>query len=206
MEKIRNISSYGYLDDNKTLKDILSKDLYKALETNLSNYNIPIDKMARFKPWIVAASLENLKMMSLGYVMDSGTEKYFLNKANDKKVFELESFEQQTEIFDSIDGNLFLTMTLLSLSATEKEMDIIIDSWKNQDMQKMKELTMEGIKNANQKDYFDKLYFNRNIAMTKKIKGYLGQTENYFVIVGSAHLVGDRGILALLKEAGYNVK
>jgi uncharacterized protein YbaP (TraB family) len=204
--KIRNISSYGYLDDNKTLKDILSKDLYKALETNLSNYNIPIDKMARFKPWIVAASLESLKMMSLGYVMDSGTEKYFLNKAHDKKVFELESFDQQAKIFDSIDGNLFLTMTLLSLSSTEKEMDIIIDSWKNQDMKKMEELTMEGIENANQKDYFDKLYFNRNITMTEKIKGYLGQAENYFVIVGSGHLVGDRGILALLKKAGYNVE
>jgi uncharacterized protein len=43
--EVRNISSYGYLEDNKTLKDVLSKDLYKALETNLSNYNIPIDKM-----------------------------------------------------------------------------------------------------------------------------------------------------------------
>jgi uncharacterized protein YbaP (TraB family) len=42
--------------------------------------------------------------------------------------------------------------------------------------------------------------------MTEKIKGYLGQNENYFVIVGSGHLVGDKGILALLNKAGYTVE
>ncbi|HBF39384.1 MAG TPA: hypothetical protein DDW50_18950 [Firmicutes bacterium] len=204
--KVRNISSYGYLEDNKTLKDVLSKDLYKALETNLSNYNIPIDKMARLKPWLVASSLVTLKMMSLGYVADSGTEKYFLGKANDKKIFELESFEEQTKVLDSIDGNLFLTMTLLSLSSMEKDMDGLIESWKNQDMRKFEEIAMEGIGNINQTDYFNKIYFNRNIAMTEKIKSYLGQDENYFVIVGSEHLVGEKGILALLKKAGYTVE
>jgi uncharacterized protein len=134
--------------------------------------------------------------MSLGYVADSGTEKYFLGKANDKKIFELESFEEQAKFFDSIDGNLFLTMTLLSLPSMEKEMDSLIESWKNQDMKKLEEITMEGSEDINQKDYFNKLYFIENIAMTEKIKSYLGQGENYFVIVGSGHL----------KKAGYNVE
>ncbi len=205
-EKIRNVGSYAYLEDNKTLKDVLSKELYSALETNLSHYNLPMDKIARLKPWMAASSLEMLKMMSLGYVADSGTEKYFLGKAKDKKIFELESFEEQMKIFDSIDGNLYLTMTLLSLSSMEKELDNLIESWKNQDLKTLERITMKGIEDSHQKEYFDKLYFNRNITMTEKIKSYLGQDENYFVIVGSGHLVGEKGILALLKKAGYQVE
>jgi uncharacterized protein YbaP (TraB family) len=205
-EKSANVSSYGYIADNKTLKDVLSKDLYKALETNLSNYNIPIDRMNRFKPWIVASSLAMFKLMTLGYDANSGTEKYFLGKAGDKKIFELESFEEQVKIFDSIDGNLFLAMTLLSLSSMENQIDVLIESWKNQNMAKMEQINMEGIENESNKDYFDKLYFKRNIAMTEKIKSYLGKNEDYFVIVGSGHLVGEKGILALLKKAGYMVE
>ncbi len=205
-EKIRDVSSYAYLKDNQTLKDVLSKDLYSALETNLSNYNLPMDKIARLKPWMAASSLEMLKMMSLGYVADSGTEKYFLEKAKDKKILELESFEEQMKIFDSIDGNLYLTMTLLSLSSMEKRLDNLIKSWKKQDLKTLEEITMEGSDDPHQKDYFDQLYFNRNLTMTEKIKSYLGQDENYFVIVGSGHLVGEKGILALLKKAGYNAE
>ncbi len=204
--KISNISSYGYLQDNKTLKDVLSKDLYQAVETNLLNYGLPMERVNRLKPWLVAATLTNFKMMSLGYATDIGTEKYFLEKAGDKRIFELESFEDQINIFDSIDGNLFLALTLLSLSAMEKQVETLVESWKNQDIQTLEAITMEGIENDSQKDYFEKFYFNRNLAMTEKIKSYLNQNENYFVLVGAGHLVGEKGILTLLKNAGYSVE
>ncbi len=205
-EKIKDIDSYGYLPNHQTLKDVLTKDLYNALETNLSSYSVPMERVNRFKPWLVAASLTNLKMMSLGYVADSGTEKYFLAKAGDKKIFELESFEEQIKIFNSIDANLFLAVTLLSLSSMESQMETLVESWKNQDMEELEAIVLEGIEDDDQQDYFDKLYFNRNIAMTEKIKSYLGQNENYFVIVGAGHLVGEKGILALLEKAGYTVE
>ena len=41
--------------------------------------------------------------------------------------------------------------------------------------------------------------------MTDKVKKYLLDNENYFVVVGSGHLVGDRGIVALLKNDKYKV-
>lgn len=204
--KMNNISSYGYLEDNKTLQDVLSKSLYQAVETNFLNYGITMDKMNRFKPWLVANTLVNLKMMSLGYTTDNGTENYFLEKAGDKTIFELESFEEQMNLFDSIDGNLFLSTILLSLSSMEREFENLITSWRNQDMQTLEAITMEGIENDDLQDYFEKFYFKRNLAMTERIKGYLEQNDNYFIIVGAGHLVGAKGILSLLNQAGYQVK
>lgn len=205
-DKMNNISSYGYLEDNKTLQDILSKDLYQAVETNFLNYGIPMDKMNRLKPWLIANTLISLKMMSLGYTTDNGTENYFLEQAGDKTIFELESFEEQMNLFDSIDGNLFLSTTLLSLSSMGEEFENLITSWKNQDMKTLEALTMEGIENDDMQDYFDKFYFKRNLAMTEKIKGYLEQNDNYFIIIGAGHLVGAKGILSLLNQAGYQIE
>jgi hypothetical protein len=42
--------------------------------------------------------------------------------------------------------------------------------------------------------------------MTSKIQGYLNSGGTYFVIVGSGHLIGERGVVELLKAKGYEVE
>ena len=42
--------------------------------------------------------------------------------------------------------------------------------------------------------------------MTSKIEGYLNAGGSYFVIVGAGHLIGERGMVELLKSKGYIVE
>jgi hypothetical protein len=53
---------------------------------------------------------------------------------------------------------------------------------------------------------FEKLIYKRNRDMVTKIEGFLQTKETYFVIVGAGHLVGERGIIELLKKKGYPVE
>jgi len=53
---------------------------------------------------------------------------------------------------------------------------------------------------------FRKLFDERNIKMTSKIEGYLNAGGSYFVIVGAGHLIGERGMVELLKSKGYIVE
>ncbi|MCK4705950.1 MAG: TraB/GumN family protein, partial [Gammaproteobacteria bacterium] len=45
----------------------------------------------------------------------------------------------------------------------------------------------------------------RNVKMTGSIKSYLKQKGRYFVVVGAGHLIGDKGIVQLLQNAGYRI-
>ena len=45
---------------------------------------------------------------------------------------------------------------------------------------------------------------NRNIVL--KIDDYLKTKATYFVVVGAGHLLGEKGIIQLLKERGYTVE
>ena len=43
----------------------------------------------------------------------------------------------------------------------------------------------------------------RNRGMAKTIKAYLQTNQSYLVLVGAAHTVGAKGIVALLESAGF---
>jgi len=50
-----------------------------------------------------------------------------------------------------------------------------------------------------------KLLDDRNVAMTGKMEEYLKGKEPIFVVVGAAHIIGDKGIAKQLRDKGYKV-
>jgi hypothetical protein len=53
---------------------------------------------------------------------------------------------------------------------------------------------------------YKKLILERNKSMASKIEEFLRTKETYFVIVGAGHLVGNQGIIEILKGKGYHVE
>jgi uncharacterized protein YbaP (TraB family) len=52
----------------------------------------------------------------------------------------------------------------------------------------------------------ERMFVKRNINMTQNISELLQTKQTYFVVVGAGHMVGDQGIVALLKDRGFTVK
>jgi uncharacterized protein YbaP (TraB family) len=42
--------------------------------------------------------------------------------------------------------------------------------------------------------------------MASKIEEFLKTGQTYFVVVGAGHLIGDKGIIELLRRKGYRVQ
>jgi len=51
-----------------------------------------------------------------------------------------------------------------------------------------------------------KLLDDRNVTMAAKVDEYLKGKDPVFVVVGAAHIVGDKGIAKLLRDKGYKVE
>jgi len=52
---------------------------------------------------------------------------------------------------------------------------------------------------------YQTLIVDRNNKWVKDIEGYLNGLGNTMVVVGAAHLVGDNGLVNLLRKLGYKV-
>ena len=48
---------------------------------------------------------------------------------------------------------------------------------------------------------------DRNVAMAKKVRRYLKDAKRtYFVVVGAGHLVGEKGLVALLEDPALQIE
>jgi len=54
--------------------------------------------------------------------------------------------------------------------------------------------------------FYEKFLYRRNQDMVSKIESYLKTGGTYFVVIGAAHLIGEKGIIQILKAKGHKVQ
>lgn len=201
--KVLKLSTYG---DEQTLKDNIDSVSYQKIKAAFEKIGIPESVFNKYKPWFAALNLVLLDLASSGYNPDAGIDVYFLDKAKiqKKKILELESFEEHIALMDTLIqlyGNSFIEYTLKDLEETKTQVDYLFKIWSKGDVKAMEEYINSII--SGDKVYQDMFYLlndKRNYNMHKRIKEYLEQPGTYFVVVGSAHLVGKNGLVNLLSK------
>jgi uncharacterized protein YbaP (TraB family) len=56
------------------------------------------------------------------------------------------------------------------------------------------------------KSLTQKLLDDRNVTMAARLDEYLKGKEPAFVVVGAAHIIGDKGLAKQLRDKGYKVE
>jgi len=209
------VSQKGTYKNGKTIKDALSEETWLLLRQRLHHLDVDYDAVKNLKPGILVLTLSAIHAMKMGLDPQLGIDIHFLQKAisqTGKEVIELETLEQQISLFlDMPDADLLLKESLYSLDEAELLMADMVRYWKQGDDSQMNKLLFEDAV----EDYpafseiYDRLFYERNEQMTSKIDAMLKQKSAektyYFVVVGTGHLVGEKGIVNALKEKGYKV-
>ena len=213
------LAQRGMLRDGKTIKDVITDDTMLELRKQLKKLNVDYDVVKTYKPGILVLTLSAIQAMQSGLDPEFGVDSYFLKKANLRKanaqtegvmtIVELETMAQQLNLFlDIPDGDLLLKESLYSFDESDQLMADMVKLWKQGDEAGMNKLLFEDAIEDYPAfvDIYESLFYRRNRQMTEKIKTMLGEKGVYFVVVGTGHLIGDRGIVALLKNSGYDLK
>ena len=201
----------GFYPGTETIADHINKETMQMLQRFLDQSGMPYATVARMRPGLIAITLTVARIVQLGYSPELGIDRYFILKArkNSKPIHQLESAEWQMELMLSFsDDDLMLKHTLVSLDEMDDMFKQIMDAWKSGDHKKVEEvmLTDQLKEHPEFEALFKRLFDERNITMTEKILDMLKQQENYFVVVGAGHLVGEQGIVSLLKKKGFHVE
>lgn len=203
------ITDMGTYQDGTTLKDHISSETYSKLGDILKKNGVEPNALDAFKPWVAETTLSSLKTMKAGYEADAGIDLYFIQKAINRKipVLELESYESQLGMFNGFSKELQesnLNQTLDNFDVLDDSVKQMAEMWKTGNDVQLLELTNSF---SSDEEYNKAMLIDRNIGMADKIDGYLknGKNEEYFIVVGAAHYLGEHGIIKLLQDKGYTV-
>jgi len=160
------------------------------------------------KPWFVSITLVGLKLQQLGFSPSSGIDRYFFKKAKDSGMglHALETSSFQINLLSSLseqDQELMLLQTLKELEVTEKLFDEMYTTWRDGDTDGLATLLSESFREY--PAVYEKLIVARNRNWVPRIESYLKQEENYVVVVGAGHLVGEDSVVQMLTSKGYGV-
>ena len=202
------LEEHGRYPEGQTIQQDLSAATYRQLSTYIKQQGMDITAYQNQKPGLLVTAISSLKMMQLGLSPAYGLDLFFLQRAgkDNKQILQLETFEQQLlMLIDMPNPELLVLQTLSQMNNAHVYMDQLISAWKTGDEQQLSQLLIDGELEHNPEflPIFDRLFTQRNIAMSKKISDYLKKTGTHFVVVGAGHLVGKSSIIELLNKQGF---
>jgi hypothetical protein len=199
----------GMIQDDRTLSDLMGSELYGEAETLAAAAQIPIALLAKSEPWYAAMTVEIMLLMRMGFNPQYGIETHFMNLAADdgKEILGFETMRQQLELLDGLSPEVQRDMLIQALAEgieLHALMDPMIDAWSKGDMTFIADNLLADIEDY--PEINQAIVVDRNIDWTNQIVDLLNDNEDYLVIVGTLHLVGDQGVPNLLQSRDYEVK
>jgi uncharacterized protein YbaP (TraB family) len=202
----RMLQQLTYQDD-RTLGSVLNAEAYAALQAYMQETGLPLAMVQKFKPGLLVSTLTVLEMQKLGFT-PQGVDAYFNTRAmgDGKPVGQLESIEDQIGFMANMgegQESEFILVSLQDLKKTEM-LEEMIAAWRSGDNEQLSEVFVDDMKQQSA-ELYEAILVSRNRNWMPIIEEMFTQDGTEFVLVGTAHLVGEDGLLALLTDKGYEV-
>ena len=193
------------LPEGKKLPGIMGDARYKRAQVLAQEVGIDIGIFDAFAPWFAAEAISQLQLLQLGFQPKSGVEMFFLERAraDGKSVAGLETVHDQIALFDALSMEEqadYLVSSLEEAHDLPHEVAAMVHAWASGDMQWFADQLKAEI--GRDPVLYDSVLVARNRKWVPKIEALLNDDKNYLVIVGTAHLVGQGSVIALLKKDG----
>lgn len=201
--------SAGTLEQGRKLEEVVGPETWSAFETHVGGLGFDAALYQGMKPWMAALTLAAFELTKHGYLPAAGLDAYFSQQAVEtgKRRLALETAEFQVSLFADLSPEnslAFLRYTLEDLDAMIPEMDRLYRDWRNGDVKSVEKALLEGFEGF--PELSKKMISDRNYAWMPKIEELLAGDRDVIVVVGAAHLVGEQGVVNLLRAKGYTVE
>ncbi|WP_284652418.1 TraB/GumN family protein [Flavobacterium terrisoli] len=195
------------MKDGVTMKSLASAEDFKIVDDFLkAEVGFSAEMLNTVKPFMVSAMLYP-KMLPCE-MQSVETELQKISKAQNEEVIGLETVSEQLDVFDAIsykDQMDELVKTAKSnLKRDTTEMNAMLDMYKSENIEAMVDFTKKS-DNVMTSKYVDELLNNRNQNWISRIDKIAKEKSTFFG-VGAAHLGGEKGVIALLRKAGFKVE
>jgi uncharacterized protein YbaP (TraB family) len=195
-------------DDGQTLRGVLPEDLRLKLESFMGEAAVlGSDGM---KPWFITLNLTVSMVVQAGFNPALGMDSHFMQRAADdgKPSSGLETVADQIHALSASplhEQVIGLSEALKPTDEMRAKFDELYGFWRSGDVVAIERL-MIGDMMEKTPITAKTINEDRNRRWLPQIEAMLERGDNTLVIVGALHLVGDIGLVELLRARGYSVE
>lgn len=198
----------GLIENGGTLSELLGPEVYAEASLLAEAADIPLNLLDRAEPWFAAMNVEMMLLMRMGFNPSLGLETHLMERAqsDDKDILGFETMRQQLEFLDGLSASAQQEMFLQALEdgpEMSAMMDSMIDAWRIGDVEFMENGVLSDMQEYPELN--QAIVVNRNIDWTQQIEALLDDDDDYLIIVGTLHLIGEEGVPNLLTARGHTV-
>ena len=203
------MAGHGMLPDGTDLKTALGAARYQRVSTEATRLGMPMEMVGQFAPWVLGLQLMDMQYAKDGFDAESGVEQQLEHRAqaDSKPTAGLETLEEQLGFFEALTPDQqakFLDLVLNDLHDVDSDTQAVVTAWRAGDAAKLAALLSDEYKQF--PALYRSLVTERNKRWEPQIAKLLHDKDNYFVVVGALHLVGDGGLLELMRKDGFKVE
>jgi hypothetical protein len=196
----------GMLKDGVTLRATIGDERYARVSKEAARLGIPMEAADMLQPWVLGLQLVEMQYMQLGFDPQKGVEQQLehLAQADGKPISGLETMDEQLGVLQGMsksDQARFLDMTVTEMHDVESETQSVVTAWRSGDAAKLAALLSDEYKSF--PNLYRALVTERNKRWVPQIETLLHGNQDVFVVVGALHLVGDGGLLELMRHDGF---
>ncbi|MGE6316939.1 TraB/GumN family protein [Shewanella baltica] len=203
------LRQYGRADKTKGL-DWQSRD--KQTVESMTPYCAATANVCQsiqsFAPWLQATQVNLIRYNNLGYSTDYGVDMQLMARHAALPVYQLETAESQFQLLASFDSQAQWSMVREAISTSDTDLLSLIAAWRSGNEAELDSIMQEQMGGEGDTEMLEKILWQRNHVMADGIIKLMGSTEvtsPLFVVIGAGHVVGDKSVVQLLKQAGAKV-
>lgn len=194
--------------EGRDLFELLGQDADRV-RNKAEAAGVQLEALALFEPWFAGLMVSVMALQSHGYDAEHGVEQLIEAQAlkRDKGGCGLETLDGQLGMLDGLSADLQKEILMQAIDEStdiEDKIEPMVSAWRDGDER--------GLERSLEDDFdgypelADALIYERNARWAEQVDGMLHGDKKVLLVVGAMHLVGDRGLPALLRKRGFRVE
>lgn len=164
--------------------------------------------LKRKRTFATSRTSQNALLMKLDFEGKFGVDRHFYWKAKaaGKRILGLESVKYQMSVLDNIilkSQKVMAGNNRKNAKRASQRLSHLVEAWHKGDEDTLGRMIEE---EKSTPEVYQAVYHDRNLKWLPQIEAFMGKEENYLVIVGVGHLVGEDGLVKLLTDKGHTVR
>ncbi|MFT3912768.1 MAG: TraB/GumN family protein [Anaeromyxobacteraceae bacterium] len=204
---VMGLGTYRAPDDLDAHLDARTRELLP--EALRRNHLLP-KAVASLRPWFLATMLSMSELERAGYAPGAGVDRLLFERFQATgEILELESMERQLRMLAGLPEPtqvLLLRDVLEGSAETVRTVEAAAAAWQGGDAAAMAAILLERATDPDLAPLYETVFWARNRAMADVLAPLAGGRRTHLAVVGAGHVVGPKGLLALLEARGLRVR